>query len=376
LFFCFLAPNIDQAKFLCYYRRQLEILFMGQIQVFGKWSLEKGIWIKNPDEKEFGRSFAIANYDRIINDDGKINYIIFTHGSRVEDHSKNFFEIKEKKAGMKNIISHYQNSNGNYCIKLFLMDADAPIVEDAKLLAKYIEMLAAMPTTNSVNIIGLSKCSVMNFYLPRFFKTAATFDKTNIYNIAAPYDGTKLASPLIFYPEVKKVISSKISNERLANTIYQKIISFYEGISSNSHMDYDIAISGGIPESKQHVYDEMFIKNVFVDENVEAVKKLNSFKNFVTGIDSNTLKEAISTMNFTGIGLCILNDVFFEKKSDGMVYISSQQQVDDVVGIKSYKLVSAHHDVPNNTRAMNDVLSAVDDTIGEFNEKAKRLIKK
>jgi len=349
---------------------------MGQIQVFGKWNLEKGIWVKNPDEKDYGRSFAIANYDRIINDDGKIDYIIFTHGSRVEDHSKDFFEIKEKKAGMKNIISHYQNSNGNYCIKLFLMDADAPIIEDARLLAKYVEMLATIPTTNSVNIIGLSKCSVMNFYLPRFFEKSTTFAKTNIYNIAAPYDGTKLASPLVFYPEVRKVISSKISNEKLSNTIYEKIVNFYEGISSNSHMDYDIAIPGGIPESKQHVYDETFIQNVFAADNVEAVKKLNSFKNFLTGIDSNTLKEAISTMNFTGIGLCILNDVFFDNKSDGMVYISSQQQVDDIMGIKSHQLVSAHHDVPSNKRVMSDVLSVVDDTIGEFTEKQKSLIKK
>jgi len=348
---------------------------MGKIQVFGKWNLEKGIWVKNPDEKEFGRSFALANYDRIINDDGKINYIIFTHGSRVEDHSKNFFDIKEKKAGINNILSHYQNSNGNYDIKLFLMDADAPIIEDAKMLAGYIDHLASLPTTNSINIIGLSKCCVMNFYIPRFFNSHVTFDKTSIYNVAAPYDGTKLASPLIFYPEVKNLISSKISNERLSNLIYEKLINFYESISSNSHMDYDIAIPGGIPESKKHVYDESLIRDVFCEDNVTAVKKLNSFKNFLTGIDSNTLKEAISTMNFTGIGLCILNDLFFDKKSDGMIYVSSQQQVDDVVGVKSYRLVSAHHDVSSNPRVMNDVLSVIDDTIGELDEKHKRLIK-
>lgn len=345
---------------------------MGEIKVFGKWDLEKGIWIQKPDPKFFGRSFAIANYERIINNDEKINYIIFTHGSRVEDHSKNFIDIKEKEAGIKNIIEHYKQGNDNYDIKLFLMDADAPIVEDAKYFAKYIDHLASLPTTNSINIIGLSKCSVMNFYVPRFFSNPNTFTKTNIFNVAAPYEGTKLASPLVFYPEVKKVISSKIRNQKLADLIYNKLINVYEGISSNSHMDYDIAIPGGIPESKKSVYDESLIKNIFSDENVEAINKLNSFKNFLTGIDDNTLKEAISTMNLGGIGLCILNDVFFNKQSDGMIYVSSQQKVDSVLDKKSHKLVSAHHDVASNKRVFNDVLHVVDETIDEFNEKNKK----
>ena len=345
---------------------------MGEIKVFGKWDLEKGIWIQKPDPKFFGRSFAIANYERIINNDQKINYIIFTHGSRVEDHSKNFIDIKEKEAGIKNIIDHYKQGNDNYDIKLFLMDADAPIVEDAKYFAKYIDYLASLSTTNSINIIGLSKCSVMNFYVPRFFSNPNTFTKTNIFNVAAPYEGTKLASPLVFYPEVKKIISSKIKNQKLADLIYNKLINVYEGISSNSHMDYDIAIPGGIPESKKSVYDESLIKNVFSNANVDAVKKLNSFKNFLTGIDDNTLKEAISTMNLGGIGLCILNDMFFNKQSDGMVYVSSQQKVDDVLDKKSHKLVSSHHDVATNKRVINDVLHVVDDTIDEFNDKNKK----
>ena len=96
----------------------------------------------------------------------------------------------------------------------------------------------------------------MCFYLPNFFTKPITFSKTNIFNVAAPYDGTKMASPLVFYPEVKKVITSKIHNETLANSIYNKLINLYESISSNSHMDYDIAMIGGIPESKKHVYDE------------------------------------------------------------------------------------------------------------------------
>ena len=224
------------------------------------------------------------------------------------------------------------------------------------------------------NIITLSVYfSYLSF---TFFSNSNTYNKTNIFNIATPYNGTKLASPLIFYPEVKKVILSKIHNEKLADLIYIKLISMYEGISSNSHMDYDIAIPGGIPDSKKNVYDESLIKNIFSTNNIDAIKKLNSFKNFLTGIDQNTLKEAITMMNLTGIGLCILNDVFFNKQSDGMVYISSQKKVDNVLDIKSCKLVSAHHDVASNTRVINDVLHVVDDVIDEFNQTSIRVKKR
>lgn len=340
---------------------------MGKIDIIAKWDLEKNKWTQSSDLKDIGRSFAIANYKKIINDNGKINYIIIDQGSRVEDHSKDFFNIKETEVGIDNVISHYERCNGNYDIKLFLMDADAPIIEDAKLFANYVEKLASLPNTNSVNIVGLSKCSVMNFYVPRFFKNSDTYKKTNIYNIASPYEGTKFASPKIFYPEIKRVFKSDI----LCNTLVKNI---YEKISSNSHMDYDIAIPGGIPAEKLQIYDESFIKNVFCTDNVEAVKRLNSFKNILTSIDSNVRKEAIKTLNFYGIALCLFDKMFFDGKSDGMVYTSSQRKVEDVLDIKSYSIKS-HHDVNSNIRAFNEVLGIVDDTIDEFDDKNKSLIR-
>ena len=340
---------------------------MGKIDIIAKWDLEKNKWTQSSDLKDIGRSFAIANYKKIINDNGKINYIIIDQGSRVEDHSKDFFNIKETEVGIDNVISHYERCNGNYDIKLFLMDADAPIIEDAKLFTNYVEKLASLPNTNSVNIVGLSKCSVMNFYVPRFFKNSDTYKKTNIYNIASPYEGTKFASPKIFYPEIKRVFKSDI----LCNTLVKNI---YEKISSNSHMDYDIAIPGGIPAEKLHIYDESFIKNVFCTDNVEAVKRLNSFKNILTSIDSNVRKEAIKTLNFYGIALCLFDKMFFDGKSDGMVYTSSQRKVEDVLDIKSYSIKS-HHDVNSNIRAFNEVLGIVDDTIDEFDDKNKSLIR-
>lgn len=347
---------------------------MGTIDIFAKWDLEKNVWSQSDNLKDIGRSFAIASYKRIINDNGKINYIIIDQGSRIENHSKDFSTIKETEVRIDNVIRHYERSNGNYDIKLFLMDADAPIIEEAKLFANYVELLASLPDTNSVNIVGLSKCSVMNFYVPRFFKNSETFKKTNVYNIASPYEGTKMASPLVFYPEIRRLVASKVNNEKLAQNISNKLVNIYEGISSNSHMDYDIAIPGGIPEEKLHLYDENFIKEVFCTDNVEAIKRLNSFKNILTSIDSSVRKEAIMTGNFYGIALCLFDKMFFEGKSDGMVYTSSQRKVEDVLDIKSYSIKS-HHDVNSNIRAFNEVLGIVDDTIGEFDDRNKMLIR-
>lgn len=347
---------------------------MGTIEIVAKYNLKYKNWNFNPDIMEYGRSFAFANYEKIINNEQeKINYIIIAQGSRVENHSKDFKYIKEKEIKIDNVISHYKRNNGNYVIKLFFMDADAPIIEDAKLFAHYIDNLASQTSTNSINVIGLSKCSVMNFYIPSFFQNIKSFEKTNIYNIAAPYTGTKLASPLIFYPEVKKMINSKIGDNIISDRIYKELITFYEKISSNSHMDYDIAISNGIPPSKYSIYDEKFIKNVFCANNIEAIKQLRTFKNFITGIDANTLNESIFTMNITGIGLCILDDLFFDNKSDGMVYTDCQREVEKFLDIKSKVLKSTHHDVNSNTRAFNEVLWVVDDTIEENKQLAKKI---
>ena len=143
---------------------------MGIITDFNKWDLEKGQWIA-PNPSQYGRSFAFANYENIINDPSKnINYIIISAGTRVEDHTKKFQEIKENKVRIDYVLDYLKHKKENYCVMLYLMDADAPIIEDAKLFAEYIDGLSILPTTNSINLINLSKCSAMNFYVPRFFQ--------------------------------------------------------------------------------------------------------------------------------------------------------------------------------------------------------------
>ena len=348
---------------------------MGIINVYGKWNLEKNDWNKNFSYHDRGRAFAIAKYEEIINNpnDG-IDYIVLAYGTRVEDHSKDYINIKDSVNGIDKVISYFKNKNKNIVIELFLMDADAPIVEDAKKMASYIDRLSSLSNTNSVNLIGLSKCGAMAFNIPKYFRNLSSFNKTNVYTIASPFTGTKLASPGIFYPEVERKIISIFGNNRISNLIYNGVISAYEGVSSNSHMDYDIAMLGGISGDKLKLYDDSLIKNMFSKDNLDAIQKVAKYRNLVTGIDDKTLNEAIKTLNFNGIGLCVLNDMLFDGKSDGMVSISAQKEVElyyEDVSFKSDILVSSHHDVASCDRVFNDVLYIVDDTIDEYNDRAK-----
>lgn len=344
---------------------------MGRIISYGKWDLESDMWAQNPSFEMLGRSFSFARYAQIINNDDKINYIIVCPGCRVEDVSKDFYKVGEKSLEIDRFIKHYQNKNENYRIEVFLMDADAPIIKDAQLMAKHTDYLASLPSTGSINILGISKCSIMSFYVPRFFQNSLSFAKTNVYAAAAPYNGTKLASPLIIYKELKDFAEAKMPTKALAMQMTKWLIKLYESVSSNSHMDYDIAVPGGIPSDRLNLYDENFISNVFSEENVEAIKRINAFRNLVTGIDDDTLKEAIKTGDLVGIGLCILDSVFLEHLSDGMVYTSSQRLVEDVLDIKSYFLISSHHSITKNKRVLEDVLHVIDDTIYEMKDKQR-----
>lgn len=348
---------------------------MGVINVYGKWDLNRCDWNEEFNHNDRGRAFAIAKYEEIINDEyGLIDYVILAYGTRVEDHSRDYINIKDSINGIDKVINYFKNRNKNVIIELFLMDADAPIIEDARKIASYIDNLAILSTTNSINLVGLSKCGAMSFNVPKYFKTVSSFNKTNIYTIASPFTGTKLASPGIFYPEVKKKIISIFGDNKMANLVYNNLISVYEGVSSNSHMDYDIAMLGGISGDKLKLYDDSLIKNMFSKDNLDAIQRISSYRNLITEIDDRTFGEAVRTLNFNGIGLCILNDMFFDGKSDGMVYVSAQREVENYfenIGFKSDVLISSHHDVASNNRVFNDVLYIVDDTIDEYNDKVK-----
>ena len=147
------------------------------------------------------------------------------------------------------------------------------------------------------------------------------------------------------------------------------MIEIYEYLCSNSHMDYDIAVPGEIPQERTYLYDKSFIKDIFDKKNIDALKHINSFTNITTGIDANTLPEAIKTFNINGIGLCLMDELLFDKPSDGMVRVKDQKAIESVIETDSINLQSSHHDVYSNNRTYSEVLDIVDDIIQEYDEK-------
>lgn len=337
---------------------------MGTLEHIAKWDKDKHFW-GEPSAFDLGHSFSIANYDIILNDpfDG-VNYIIIASGSRLERNTSNFQTIEEKIYRMDNVINHYKNQNGNYIIQCFFIDKDAPIIECSKKFAEYIDSLAYLPNTKTINVIGVSKCATMSFYTPRFFKCSESFNKFNLFNVAAPYLGTKFASPTMIIPEIKDFAISTFGNNVIGYSIYNKLLNSYNSANSNSHMDYDISLLDSIGDELKSSYDRFFIERMFCSENVDSIKEIHSFKNFTTRIDKKSLPEAIATFNFWGISLCFLNDIFFEGKADGLVPFESQQSIDDVLHVESIHLPSSHHDVNTNIRVCNKILEEIDSTIG------------
>lgn len=350
---------------------------IGTVQTIGKYDLSTNSWRRPKNKYELGGSFSIVNYELIRNNEkADFHYIIICPGSRVEDHSKNFIKVDAKESGINNVINYFKDKNENYIIKLFLMDADAPIEADAEMMAKYIDSIANDPFAKSVNLVGISKCGAMSFNVPKYFRNPMSMLLTNIFTVAAPFIGTRMASPKLLYSDVKRIVTSQFGDNKLTDLLYDKLIELYESISSNSHMDYDIAIPDGITDDKLSVYDRSFIANMFSLKSLTSITMVRTYQNITTGIDNKTLMEAIRTCNVNGIGLCIMDDLIFNKTSDGMVPKDAQRSIEkyfDPDTFRTYNLLSSHHDVMGNKRVVNDLCGIVSDVIEEPLEERQKI---
>lgn len=316
---------------------------MGVIHVISKYDYDNNTW-KIPTNRERYRSLAMGHYIPIINNNSReINYVIIAYGSRVEDNSRDSVNIKERSSHIANVINYFKNnSNSNYIVNFVMLDADAPLIEQSKQLALYIDGLASDTDVKSINLLGQSKCGAMNMYIPRYFNNLRSFSITNIYNVSTPYKGTLLASPLVFYPMVEDLCKSKLGDNAFAKSLYTNLIKLYESISSNSHMDYDIAQPGGIPMDRMDRYDERFIQDIFCGENLYALNHIKSFNNFTTKIDEQTKKRAIKTADVVTIGLCLLDKWFFNQESDGLVKTADQKLIEEYLDVNSVNISSSH----------------------------------
>jgi hypothetical protein len=343
---------------------------MGLINIIGKWNLKENKWSK-PNKNELGKSFSFGIYKPIINDENnnEINYIIIANGTRLEQHSKDAKTIDEKELRIDYVRKQLEKKNENYQIISLFMDSDAPIIEESKLFSEYIDSLAIQENTKSINIISVSKCGTMSFYIPRFFKYEESFNKTSLHNIAVPYQGTKFASPFVIFDEVKSFLNAKLGKNELSKQSYLTLLKLYKEICSCSHMDYDISLPGGIPQEETKKYDRNFLKNIFSKENIESIKRIHLFKNYTTEIDEKTFIEALLSLNLKGMGLCLFDDFFFHGKSDGLTSLHSQRSVEKALNIKSSHLKSMHHDVTSITKVYDVLLKDIDESIKNLRQK-------
>ena len=336
---------------------------MGTVKIIAKYDLNTNKWRKNIKEEEKGKAFSIVDYKKINNNDSdKYDYIIFCDGFRLENHSKNMKTVEESKNGVDKIINYFKDKDKNIKIKTILIDMDAPLEEDSKLLANYINKIE---DANTINIVGISKCGAMAFNMAKYINDK---DKTNIYTIATPFTGTLMASPRYVKQKLNKIVKSIISDEDISNKIVKSVMRIYENICSNSHMDYDVALKNGVEKSKLNKYDSNFLKNIFSNENIKAINEVNFYQNFTTGIDNETLIEAIQTLNFEGIGLCLLNGLLMGGKTDGFVPLKSEKEVEKYINKKSYHLKSSHHAVFSNDRLAYQILKVINENLKKYNK--------
>lgn len=331
----------------------------GNVDSIAKWN--NTLW-DIPNDSNRGRSFSICRQDFIINNPRYENYnvIIIADGSRVEDHSKENFEIKQKKGHINVVINHYKNLNENTKILSLYMDADAPIKEQSRLFARYIETFFSS-NVNKISIIGISKCALLNMYVPRFISEESVISKLNIVNIAGPYKGALLASPKFLEEKLLNVFGNTIIGKKITNSMMGIVYS----ISSNSHMDYDIAKPGGVPNEAINLYDETFIKDLFSNDNINSLKKCESFTNYATSISKTSIKNSIRNMDYAGVGLLILSKILYDNESDGFI------PTEDQIVFEDTKHLETSHSILTNNKAIEIILNDLD----KNNYNKSRLIK-
>lgn len=226
---------------------------MGNIKNIAKWNNENNKF----DRKltSFNNSaFSLAYFDDIIvNDDNNFDYIFFSEGSQLKDliSKKNSESIDSNIKNLDVMFNYFSNKKHNVKFVLVALDTDAPINEDSKLLAETIDNINDSNVL-SINLVGISKSGAMMFNSIKYMKNKSNLKNINLFTISTPFLGSPLASPKVIFPVIKRV----------AGPIG---IYWFNSVSSRNHLDFDIAVSGGMTEEFMDNYDPNFIKNILSD---------------------------------------------------------------------------------------------------------------
>ncbi|MDE6141020.1 MAG: hypothetical protein K2G03_00310 [Bacilli bacterium] len=336
-----------------------------------KWDNTISSWRDIESPKEKGIALSTVTYGKIRNNESNgRHYVLIADGCKVNDFSLRGETLELATNGAINVLNYFRNKNENYVVEAVFMDLHAPHIEETKWLASYINELAKNPYVKTISFLGHSKCGVMAFHLLRYL-TPLSISKSYIYSVSSPYTGALLATPCFLRQEFQRVVESKLGKCLLADMVVESLMGIYNMKFSNSQLDFDISIPGGLPDDVMERYDPSFIGNVFSKENVSLVEKGVHWQNICTAVDNNTLREVMKANDILGLGFCILNEFLFEGKSDGLVSLASQKAVEKqfMDDHSQSKIIYSTHFVYKIPKFTNELLDVVDDNIKRLSYK-------
>lgn len=168
--------------------------------------------------------------------------------------------------------------------------------------------------------------------------------KSRIYSVSPPYLGTTMASPITFKRKLQSSFSKILGESSFTTKLVEKLYSTYIKVLSCSHMDFDIAEVGGVPNEYAERHDPAFLANPFSEENLEAARRVEHYENIFKHIEKAIIKETILSLNLGCIGQLLLNNLIFDGHSDGLVGYQSQLEIKKHMQDLAFTdVVSTHH---------------------------------
>ena len=336
----------------------------------GKYNLKTNRFEDNVLDNDKSKALSYIEKKVIYDEnDENFEYIILASGNKVKDISKDSITPIKEYAYEESICKYFKDKKKNCIIMHILVDMDAPLDEQSKVLAEKVDEIANNPTTNTINLIGHSKCGTMFFNMPKYFENELSFKKSNIYTSAAPFQGCLIAAPKFFLSQVKESINTSLPKP-LNTLVYKALKKYYSSVHSDSHMDYDISKLGYSAER----YDPNFIAGMFDLENIEAIKRVNIYHNFSTGIDDKSFLKALRRRDYLSIGLCLMDRFFMRETTDGFIEVRSQESVEEYIDTKSIRISSATHYYLGNYEDFKVILDVVNQNIDQIKERRKQKI--
>ena len=143
---------------------------------------------------KYNTKFGIKRKESNTNFD----YFIVMNGMRAENYSKCG---NGTGWGMNNFLQEIDKIDAKLKVVSILVDNDAPLEEQGKLLARYINKIKINEKCEKIHILGISKCGTIIVSMLKYL-TDVNLDKLNLIAYMAPYRGTIFASPTLFYKKI------------------------------------------------------------------------------------------------------------------------------------------------------------------------------